>query len=91
MRVHATHEQWESIPNPSTHTPSVYQLEMGEHTGTHVDALSHMGREFAGQSNDVARHSEGIEPGSAPHLWGNGVYALRETGEFGSIDWQGAL
>jgi kynurenine formamidase len=53
MRVHATHEQWEGIPNPSTHTPSVYQLEMGEHTGTHVDALSHMGREFAGQSIDT--------------------------------------
>jgi len=53
MTVHATHEQWEGIENPSTHTPSVYKLEMGEHTGTHVDALSHMGREFVGQSIDT--------------------------------------
>lgn len=53
MTVHATHEQWEGIENPSTHTPSMYKLEMGEHTGTHVDALSHMGREFAGQSIDT--------------------------------------
>lgn len=29
-----------------------YELEMSEHTGTHVDAINHMGREFAGQSID---------------------------------------
>lgn len=53
MSVHATHEQWEEIPNPTTATPSVYKLELGEHTGTHVDALNHMGRKFAGQSIDT--------------------------------------
>jgi kynurenine formamidase len=50
MSIHATHEQWDKISNPTTATPSVYKLELGEHTGTHVDALNHMGREFAGQS-----------------------------------------
>ena len=50
MSIHATHEQWDKIPNPTTFTPSVYKLELGEHTGTHVDALNHMGREFKGQS-----------------------------------------
>lgn len=50
MSIHATHEQWEGIPNPTTVTPSVYKLELGEHTGTHVDALNHMGRQFMGQS-----------------------------------------
>lgn len=50
MSVHATHEQWEGIPDPTTSTPSVYKLELSEHTGTHVDALSHMGRQFVGQS-----------------------------------------
>ncbi|HMS66818.1 MAG TPA: cyclase family protein [Saprospiraceae bacterium] len=50
ITVHATHEQWENIPDPTTITPSVNKLELGEHTGTHVDALNHMGRQFAGQS-----------------------------------------
>ncbi|WP_255502008.1 cyclase family protein [Algoriphagus sp. AK58] len=53
MSIHATHEQWDKIPNPTTMTPSVYRLELSEHTGTHVDALSHMGRSFAGQSIDT--------------------------------------
>lgn len=53
MSIHATHEQWEGIENPQTVTPSVYKLELGEHTGTHVDALNHMGREFAGRSIDT--------------------------------------
>lgn len=50
ISIHATHEQWEEIPNPTTITPSVYKLELGEHTGTHVDALNHMGKQFVGQS-----------------------------------------
>ncbi|MGC4041787.1 MAG: cyclase family protein [Flavobacterium sp.] len=53
MSIHATHEQWAGIADPETVTPSVYKLELGEHTGTHVDALNHMGREFAGQSIDT--------------------------------------
>ena len=51
--VHATHEQWEGLENADTATPSVLRLELGEHTGTHVDALSHMGRAYAGQSIDT--------------------------------------
>ncbi|MCH7403738.1 cyclase family protein [Belliella kenyensis] len=46
ISVYATHEQWEGIPNPKTSTPSVKKLEFGEHTGTHVDALSHMGIKY---------------------------------------------
>ncbi len=52
MRVHNTHEEWEGIENPTTSTPSVYKLEMGEHTGTHVDAINHMAKEYVGQSID---------------------------------------
>jgi kynurenine formamidase len=52
MDVHATHEQWAGIVNPKTATPAVYRLEMSEHTGTHVDALNHMGKDFVGQSID---------------------------------------
>lgn len=53
MSIHATHEEWDKIPKPITRTPSVYKLELGEHTGTHVDALNHMGKEFEGQSIDA--------------------------------------
>jgi kynurenine formamidase len=53
INVHATHEEWEGLQNAETKTPSVYKLELGEHTGTHVDALSHMGRQYEGQSIDT--------------------------------------
>lgn len=52
MEVYATHEQWDGDENPTTQTPSVYKLSMGEHTGTHVDALNHMDRKNIGQSID---------------------------------------
>lgn len=52
MSIHATHEQWEGIDNPETITPSIYKLELGEHTGTHVDSLSHMGKEYQTQTID---------------------------------------
>ena len=48
--VFATHEEWEGLTDAPTSTPSVLTLEMSEHTGTHVDALSHMGRTHAAQS-----------------------------------------
>jgi len=64
MRVHNTHEEWEGIKNPKTKTPSVYALQMGEHTGTHVDALNHMAKEYKGQSIDTmpltSFYTEGI-------------------------------
>jgi kynurenine formamidase len=50
ISVHNTHEEWEGLSNPSTKTPSVLKLEFGEHTGTHVDALSHMGKKHKKQS-----------------------------------------
>ena len=53
ISVHATHEEWEGIENPKTTTPAVLQLKMGEHTGSHVDALSHMSRAQAGQTIDT--------------------------------------
>ncbi len=53
MQVHATHEEWEGIPDAKTTTPSVYRLTLGEHTGTHVDALNHMGREHKEKSIDT--------------------------------------
>lgn len=53
ISVHNTHEEWENITDSDTITPSVYKLELGEHTGTHVDAMNHMGREYKDQSIDT--------------------------------------
>jgi kynurenine formamidase len=50
ITIHATHEQWEGISDSDVLSPAVNRLELGEHTGTHVDAISHMGREYRGQS-----------------------------------------
>ncbi|PTB91783.1 cyclase, partial [Marivirga lumbricoides] len=50
IQVHASHEQWEGLLNAKTVSPAVNKLEMGEHTGTHVDALNHMSRLNFGQS-----------------------------------------
>lgn len=53
MEMYASHEQWEGITDSNLVSPSVYKLEMSEHTGTHVDALNHMAGEFRGQSIDT--------------------------------------
>tara|TARA_R110002050_G_scaffold157464_2_gene286088 strand:+ start:697 stop:1392 length:696 start_codon:yes stop_codon:yes gene_type:complete len=52
MTIHNAHEIWDGIINPTTQTPAVYKLELGEHTGTHVDAINHMAKEYEGQSID---------------------------------------
>lgn len=52
MSIHNTHEEWEGIEDSETQTPSVHKLELGEHTGTHVDAINHMSKEYVGHSID---------------------------------------
>ena len=53
MTVHNSHEEWSGIENPETKTPAVHKLELGEHTGTHVDAINHMAIEHKGKSIDT--------------------------------------
>lgn len=53
ITVHATHEQWDGITDSDIVSPAVNRLDMGEHTGTHVDAISHMARPYRGQSIDT--------------------------------------
>jgi kynurenine formamidase len=53
ISVHVSHEQWDGITDSEVVTPAVNRLELGEHTGTHVDALNHMGRQYRGQSIDT--------------------------------------
>jgi kynurenine formamidase len=50
ITVHASHEQWEGITDSDVVSPAVNRLVLGEHTGTHVDALNHMARQYRGQS-----------------------------------------
>src|SRR6185436_907587 len=53
ISVHQSFEQLEGITDSDVISPAVNLLEFGEHTGSHVDALNHMGREFRGQSIDT--------------------------------------
>src|SRR5919106_5028643 len=53
ITVHASHEQWDGITDSEIVSPAVHRLELGEHTGTHVDAINHMARQYRGQSIDT--------------------------------------
>lgn len=53
ITVHASHEQWDGMTDSDVVSPAVNRLELGEHTGTHVDAMNHMAREYRGQSIDT--------------------------------------
>jgi len=53
MTVHNSHEEWNGIKSPNTKTPAVHKLELGEHTGTHVDAINHMAIQHKGKSIDT--------------------------------------
>lgn len=51
--VHLSHEQYESITDSDVVSPAVNRLVLGEHTGTHVDAINHMARQYRGRSIDT--------------------------------------
>src|SRR3954465_4936313 len=53
ITVHVSHEQWDGITGSDVVTPAVNRLNMGEHTGTHVDAINHMARQYRVQSIDT--------------------------------------
>lgn len=53
ITVHVSHEEWDGIAGSDTVSPAVNRLALGEHTGTHVDAISHMARQYRGQSIDT--------------------------------------
>jgi kynurenine formamidase len=52
VTVHVSHEEWDDIADSDVISPAVNRLEFGEHTGTHVDAINHMARQYRGQSID---------------------------------------
>jgi kynurenine formamidase len=82
MNVHATHEQWAGIENPTTATPAVYRLQMSEHTGTHVDALNHMGKDFVGQSIDTMPLSMFYTEGICIDFSHKGLLQMIDRAEF---------
>jgi kynurenine formamidase len=53
ITVHQSHEQLDGISNTDVMSPAVNKIELGEHTGTHVDAINHMARQYRGQSIDT--------------------------------------
>jgi len=53
ITLHVSHEQWDGINDSNVVSPAVNHLEFGEHTGTHVDAINHMARQYRGQSIDT--------------------------------------
>lgn len=81
ISVHNTHEEWEGIENPTHSTPSVYKLEMGEHTGTHVDAINHMDKQYADQSIDKMPLSTFYTEGICLDFRHKGLQALIDTEE----------
>ena len=53
ITMHVSHEEWDGVTDTDVVSPAVNRLELGEHTGTHVDAINHMARQFRGQSIDT--------------------------------------
>jgi kynurenine formamidase len=53
ITMHVSHEEWDEIRDSEIVSPAVNRLELGEHTGTHVDAINHMARQYRGQSIDT--------------------------------------
>ena len=53
ITLHVSHEQWDGITGSDVVSPAVNRLALGEHTGTHVDAINHMAWQYRGQSIDT--------------------------------------
>jgi len=53
ITLHVSHEQWDGVADSDVISPAVHRMDLGEHTGTHVDAINHMARQYRGQSIDT--------------------------------------
>jgi kynurenine formamidase len=81
ISVHSSHEQWEGLTQASTVSPSVNHLSLSEHTGTHVDALSHMRRQDHGRTIDTMPLTQFYTPGLCLDFRHKGVRELIEPAE----------
>jgi kynurenine formamidase len=84
VQVHATHEEWDGITGSPLVSPAVNRLELGEHTGTHVDALNHMGRQYRGQSIETMPLAMFYTQGICLDLSHKGLRELIETADLES-------
>jgi len=78
---HVTHEQWDGITDSDVVSPAVNRLKLGEHTGTHVDAINHMGRQYRGQSIDTMPLAMFYTPGICLDLSVKGPRELIEPSD----------
>jgi len=81
MTVYASHEEWEGITESDMVSPAVHRLALGEHTGTHVDALNHMTRANRGQSIDTMPLTTFYTPGLCLDLSHKGLRELIEPAD----------
>lgn len=81
ITMHASHEQWDGITDSDVVSPAVNRLELGEHTGTHVDAISHMARQYRGQSIDTMPLSMFYTEGICLDLSHKGLQELIEPAD----------
>jgi kynurenine formamidase len=81
ITVHASHEQWDGITGSDVVTPAVHRLVLGEHTGTHVDSISHMARQYRGQSIDAMPLTMFYTAGLCLDLSHKGLREIIETSD----------
>ena len=84
ITLHVSHEEWDGITDRSVISPAVNRLELGEHTGTHVDAINHMAREYRGQSIDTMPLSMFYTEGICLDLSHKGLRELIEPADLES-------
>jgi kynurenine formamidase len=81
ITVHVSHEQWDGITDSDVVSPAVNRLELGEHTGTQVDAINHMARQYRGQSIDTMPLTMFYTEGICLDLSHKGLRELIEPGD----------
>lgn len=81
ISLHVSHEQWDGITDSDIVSPAVNRLELGEHTGTHVDAINHMARQYRGQSIDTMPLTMFYTEGICLDLSHKGLQELIETAD----------
>lgn len=81
ISVHVTHEELEGITDSDEVSPAVNRLKLGEHSGTHVDALNHMARQYRGQSIETMPRTMFYTEGICLDLSNNGFLDLIEPAD----------
>jgi kynurenine formamidase len=81
VTVHQSHEELDGVADSGVVSPAVNRLELGEHTGTHVDAISHMAREHREHSIDTMPLTTFYTEGVCLDLSHKGLRELIETAD----------